>query len=83
MASAYKTWRQKRREEAYWLAARARSKTMLAGEVVANIDLALMAAGQTCTRYRQAMNQDDQDIQLHELRMQLESSLGMLDNVLP
>ena len=56
---------------------------MLAGEVVANIDLALMAAGQTCTRYRQAMNQDDQDIQLHELRMQLESSLGMLDNVLP
>jgi len=55
---------------------------MLEGEVVANIDLALMSAGQAITRYRQAMDKQMQEDQLRELRIHLEASLGMLDNIL-
>lgn len=82
MASALKIWRRQRAQAAYWVKATERSKTMLEGEVVANIDLALMSAGQAITRYRQAMDKQMQEDQLRELRIHLEASLGMLDNIL-
>jgi hypothetical protein len=81
--SALKEWRQRKKEANFFQAAQMRSKTMLEGEIVANIELALMAAGQAASRYRQSIDKDSQEIQLYEIRMQLEAALGMLDNALP
>jgi len=81
--SALKAWRRGRREESYWAAARRRSETLPRGEVVSQIDLAIMSAGRAVTYYRHAATGEEQDTQLHELRLHLEAALGMLDNVLP
>jgi hypothetical protein len=57
---------------------------MSEAEVVVNIDLALMTAGQAISRYR-SLSHDRvvQTDQLRELRINLEACLGMLENVLP
>jgi hypothetical protein len=53
-------------------------------EIVNEIDLTVMTMGQMISRYRQlAGNRETQLDQLRELRLHLEASLGMLENVLP
>jgi CHASE3 domain sensor protein len=53
-------------------------------EIVGEIDLAAMSMGQTISRYRQMTGDRESQLdQLRELRLQLEASLGMLENVLP
>jgi hypothetical protein len=78
-----KRWRQERSGALYWQRATTRSKSMPRGEVVAQIDLAVMTAGQAISRYRSASDADSQEVQLLELRINLEAALGMLDNVIP
>lgn len=58
---------------------------MREAEIVSEVDLALMGAGQALTRYRQfgELGRDSQLDQLREVRLQLEASLGMLENVIP
>jgi hypothetical protein len=56
---------------------------MREGDVVGHIDVALMTAGQAVSRYRSSSDRDTQLDQLRELRMNLEASLGMLENVIP
>jgi hypothetical protein len=82
MASALKKWRIERRQADYWDKARRRSETMREAELIGNVDLALMTAGQAITRYRSTVDRDSQLDQLLELKMNLEAALGMLDNVL-
>lgn len=84
MASALKIWRQDRRDTGYWKKARDRSASMREPEIVGEIDLAAMSMGQTISRYRQMTGDRESQLdQLRELRLQLEASLGMLENVLP
>lgn len=82
MPSALKTWRQSRREAQFWEKARARSSSLPTGEVVSNIDLTVMMAGQAISRYRNTVDQQGREDQLLELRMNLEAALGMLDNLI-
>jgi hypothetical protein len=60
-----------------------RSSTMREGEIMSEVDLALMTMGQAISRYRQAGQREAQLDQLFEVRMGLEACLGMLENVLP
>lgn len=83
MPSTLKEWRRSRREAGYWEKARNRSATMLEGEIVSNVDLALMTASQALTKYRHISNREGQLDQLLECRLNLEAALGMLENVLP
>lgn len=82
MASALKAWRQDRREAQYWARARARSETLPRGEVLEYIDTTVMMAGQAISRFRNAVDPDTRDDQLHELRMNLEAALGMVDDLM-
>jgi len=52
---------------------------------VAEVDLALLGAGQALTRYRQfgEVGRENQLDQLRECRLHLEAGLGMLENVIP
>lgn len=82
--SALKDWRRDRRDTGYWKKARDRSTAMREPEIVNEIDLTVMTMGQMISRYRQlAGNRETQLDQLRELRLHLEASLGMLENVLP
>lgn len=57
---------------------------MREGEIVSEVDLTLMQCGQALTKYRNySGDRDIQLDQLREVRMGLEASLGMLENVLP
>lgn len=80
--SALKEWRQSRREAQYWDKARQRSRTLSEGEIVSQIDLALMTCGQAISKYRYSSSRENQVDQLLEVRLNLEAALGMLDNVL-
>lgn len=82
MSSALKTWRQTRRATQFWERARARSESLPPGEIVQNIDLALMMSGQAVSRYRNLTDRQAREDQLLELRMNLEAALGMLDNLI-
>jgi hypothetical protein len=53
-------------------------------EIVSEIDLSLMSAGQAISRYRsRGSNRDNQLDQLREVRINLEACLGMLENIIP
>jgi hypothetical protein len=82
MASALKTWRQERRASHFWDKARARSESLPPGEVLQNIDLAVMMAGAAISHYRNSVDPQARQDQLLELRMNLEAALGMLDNLI-
>lgn len=85
MPSALKTWRESRREAKYWSRARTRSMSMREGEIVNEVDTALMSMGQALSRYRNGGLNGDREAQLdqlREVRLHLEACLGMLDNVL-
>lgn len=58
---------------------------MREGEIVNEVDVALMSAGQALTRYRQfgELSRENQLDQLREARLHIEASLGMLENVIP
>jgi len=56
---------------------------MSEGEIVGQVDLSLMTAGQAISRYRGNWNRENQQDQLRELKLHLEAALGMLQNVLP
>ena len=85
MANPLKAWREARRDTTYWKKARDRSASMREAEIVSTVDLALMSAGQALTRYRQfgEIGRDSQLDQLREVRLHLEASLGMLENIIP
>jgi hypothetical protein len=83
VTSVLATWRRNKREATYFAKAKIRSETMSEGEIVANIDLALMTAGQAITRYRNSTDREHRHDQLREVRLTLEAALGMLENVLP
>ena len=53
---------------------------MLEGEIVAQVEIALMQAGQNISRYRNTSDRNKQLDQLGEVRIALEASLGMLEN---
>jgi hypothetical protein len=82
MASALKTWRQSRRQADFWQRAKTRSETLPKAEVLYNIDLAIMTAGQAISRYRTSSDQQVRQDQLLEVQMHLEAALGMLDHLL-
>jgi hypothetical protein len=82
--SALRDWRRHRRDTGFWKKARDRSTSLREPEIVNEIDVAIMTMGQTISRYRSlAGNREPQLDQLRELRLHLEASLGMLENVLP
>lgn len=81
-AKQLKRWRAERSRAVYWEKAKTRSQSMPTGEVVAQIDLAVMNAGRATSRYRSAHDGQDQVDQLLDLRIHLEAALGMLDNVI-
>jgi hypothetical protein len=84
VASALKIWRRDRRDTGYWKRARDRSASLREPEIVNEIDTTVMTMGASISRYRQlAGNRENQLDQLRELRLQLEASLGMLENVIP
>ena len=48
------------------------------------VDLALMNAGHALTKYRQLTGDREAQLdQLREVRLHLEASLGMMENVIP
>lgn len=82
--SALRDWRRNKREDGYWKRARDRSASLREPEIVNEIDTTIMTMGAMVSRYRQmAGNRESQVDQLRELRLHLEASLGMLENVLP
>ena len=83
--SVLKDWRRDRRDTGFWKKARDRSASLREAEIVGEVDLALMMAGQALTRYRQfvELGREAQLDQLRECRLHLEASLGMLENVIP
>jgi hypothetical protein len=82
MPSPLKTWRQSRREDQFWEKSRARSRILPRGEVIEYIDTAVMMAGGAISRYRGSTDTSMREVQLLELRMNLEAALGMLDNLI-
>jgi hypothetical protein len=78
-----KSWRRDRREETLFQRTKARTDSMAESEAVHQIDLALMAAGQAISRYRHSPDRESQLDQLHEVRFDLEVSLGILDPLIP
>lgn len=76
-------WRQERSRAAYWEKAQARSQRLPRGDVIGQIDLAILTAGRAISHYRSAPDAENQEYQLLELRIHLEAALGMLDNVIP
>lgn len=84
MANPLKAWRQDRRDVGFWKKARDRSASLREPEIVQEVDLALMTAGQAISRYRNGgQGREYQLDQLREARISLEASLGMLENVIP
>jgi len=84
VASALKLWRRERRDAGIWKKARDRSASLREGEIVSEVDLALMTCGQALTRYRTAGGDREYQLdQLRETRLHLEACLGMLENVIP
>lgn len=82
--SALSQWRQARRDAGFWKKARDRSASLREPEIVNEIDTIIMTMGAMVSRYRQmAGNRETQLDQLRELRLHLEASLGMLENVIP
>jgi hypothetical protein len=82
--SALRDWRRNRRDTGFWKKARDRSASLREPEIVNEIDVSIMTMGQTISRYRSlAGNREPQLDQLRELRLHLEASLGMLENVIP
>jgi hypothetical protein len=82
--SVLKDWRRDRRETGYWKKARDRSASLREGEILNEVDLAVMDMGRTVSRYRQSTGDRQLQLdQLRELRLNLEACLGMLENVLP
>jgi hypothetical protein len=78
-----KTWRRERREATYFDKAMKRSSSMREPEIVENVDLALLTAGQAISRYRNTLTDPQYKMdQLREVRISLEAALGMLDNVI-
>jgi hypothetical protein len=82
--SVLKDWRRDRRDTGYWKKARDRSASLREGEILNEVDLAVMDMGRTVSRYRQSTGDRQLQLdQLRELRLNLEACLGMLENVLP
>ena len=81
MASAFKTWRQERREADFWRRATQRADVLPRGEVLDVIDTTIMMAGRAVSQYRATDDPERREDQLCELRMNLEASLGMVDNL--
>jgi hypothetical protein len=80
--NALQTWRRNKAEAEYFQKAKRRSESMSEPEIVQNIDLALMTAGQAISRYRNNTDPTFRGDQLRELRINLEACLGMLENIL-
>jgi len=79
-----KEWRRNRRDTGFWQKARDRSASLREAEVVGEVDLALMNAGHALTKYRQLTGDREAQLdQLREVRLHLEASLGMMENVIP
>jgi len=85
VANPLRAWRQDRRETGYWKKARDRSASLREPEIVQEVDLGLLGAGQAVSRYRNGggHGRDYQLDQLREVRLHLEACLGMLENVIP
>jgi hypothetical protein len=72
-----------RREEMYYQRAMARAEKLSTTEAIQQIDLTLMSAEQSVSRYRHALDAEYQQDQLRDIRFGLEVCLGILDVLLP
>ena len=77
-----KLWRQRQRESAFFIQANRRAQTMSEGELVEQIDLTLMGAGRSISRYRNNRDPEFRLEQLLETRMALEASMAMIEAAL-